>query len=470
MAGGDVFEAAVVVVQAADRGNIVLSVPSRVLLYQLVSEPLPGGVSCRMVAETPDTVSCEVEAACGGLEGGFRLHALNRFLARELVRLRPRAVLLRGLDGCVLDLVRVASFFRVPVLLEVAAGMDIEPSPWLLDCMGRLTALVHQESLPPAMAQMAPQARHLQHGDLNTVLEEWCTSAAPLAAVSFDYSLYEFLLRDPPLLMRMQAPHARLFSGCHRVLDVGCGAGLFLQLLGEAGIPASGVERNPVIAEYGRGMGLDITTADALEFLEGDARFDGVYCSHFVEHLPIDGVERLLQGIARALLPGGVAVLVFPDPESIRSQLLGFWRDPEHVRFYHPELVETLAMLFGLELEWSSYHAQPHDVVPFALEPQALPRAEAQPLAPSSSLPAQGWWSRAMTRLGFVPGSRVAELEGRLANMESLLTSVMQDNNQTVAALDERTRHLWAVNRTWAWSDNAVLKLRKRPSPEVDNA
>tara|TARA_R110002110_G_scaffold245617_3_gene462003 strand:- start:50969 stop:52390 length:1422 start_codon:yes stop_codon:yes gene_type:complete len=471
MAGGDSFEAAVVVVQAADSENIILSVPSRVLLYQFVSEPLPGGVSCRMVAETPDTVSFEVEAACGGLEGGFRLHALNRFLARELVRLRPQAVLLRGLEGCVLDLVRVASFFRVPVLLEVKGKWDIEPSPWLLDCMGRVTALVHQESLPPAMAQMAPQARQLQHGDLNTVLQEWRASAAARTDVSFDYSLYEFLLRDPPLLMRMQAPHAQLFPGCRRVLDIGCGAGLFLQLLGEAGIPATGVERNPVIAEYGRGMGLDIITADALEFLEGeDARFDGIYCSHFVEHLPVDGVERLLRGIAGALLPGGVAVLVFPDPESIRSQLLGFWRDPEHVRFYHPELVETLAMLFGLELEWSSYDAQPHEVGPFALEPQALPGAGAQPLAPAaSSVAVQGWWSRAMTSLGLVPRSRVAALEGRLADMESLLTRVMQDNSQAVAALDERTRQLWAVNRTWAWQDNAVLKLRKRPLPEAEN-
>ncbi|MEQ9397210.1 class I SAM-dependent methyltransferase [Haliea sp.] len=337
--------------------------------------------------------------------------------------------------------------------------------------MSRVTVLVHQESLPPAVAEMAPQARRIQPGDLNTVLEEYCASDAPRAEVSFDYSLYEFLLRDPPLLMRMQAPHAQLFTGCNKVLDVGCGAGLFLQLLGEAGIPATGVERNPVIAEYGRGMGLDITTADALEYLDGESGgFDGIYCSHFVEHLPIDGVERLLQGVARALLPGGVAVLVFPDPESIRSQLLGFWRDPEHVRFYHPELVETLAMLFGLELEWSSYDAQPHEVGPFALEPQALPRAEVQPLAPAaSSVSAQGWWSRAMTSLGLVPRSRVAALEGRLADMESLLTRVMQDNSQTVAALDERTRQLWAVNRTWAWSDNAVLKLRKRPLPEAEN-
>jgi hypothetical protein len=29
-------------------------------------------------------------------------------------------------------------------------------------------------------------------------------------------------------------------------------------------------------------------------------------------------------------------------------------------------------------------------------------------------------------------------------------------------ALDERTRTLWAVNQTWAWTDNVTLRLRKQ--------
>jgi hypothetical protein len=54
--------------------------------------------------------------------------------------------------------------------------------------------------------------------------------------------------------------------------------------------------------------------------------------------------------LVRAVEPGGTVVLVFPDPESIRSQLLGFWRDPEHVRFYHPDLIELMARAHGLGL------------------------------------------------------------------------------------------------------------------------
>ena len=469
------------VVQPKGTAVSISQYATRVLEYRFVDQLPAHGLSALAEDDTGVILTLSVETAGSSAVGDFREHVLSRVFAKELLRCRPRCVVIRAAHGCSLDLIRVAHLLQVPAFLDLSIVGESQPdmSPWLLDCLRLANVVFHNGAHSDFLTQLQPCARWASINEISVFLDDFDgdrpeseNMAAPASQQDgLDYALYEFVQRDHPLLMRMQQGDVGRFSGCHRVLDLGCGAGLFLQLLGEAGIPATGVERNPVIAEYGRGMGLDIITADALEFLEGeDARFDGIYCSHFVEHLPIDGVERLLQGIARVLLPGGVAVLVFPDPESIRSQLLGFWRDPEHVRFYHPELVETLAMLFGLELEWSSYDAQPHEVGPFALEPQPLPRAEAQPLPsvePAASQ--QGWWCRAMTSLGFVPRSRVAELEGRLANMESLLTRVMQDNSQTVAALDERTRQLWAVNRTWAWSDNAVLKLRKRPLPETEN-
>jgi len=239
--------------------------------------------------------------------------------------------------------------------------------------------------------------------------------------------------------MQMRAGEVRHFAGCRRVLDLGCGAGIFLQLLAEAGIAASGVERDPVIAAYGRGMGCDITTADALDYLQragehaASLAFDGVYCSHFVEHLPVDVVQTLLARLARLLPPDGTLVLAFPDPESIRSQLLGFWRDPEHVRFYHPELVATLASAHGFDLEWSSYHEQPHEVVPFAL-----------------------------ATLGLVPAREHRQLARRIDRLQAALDVTLDQQRRAIAALTDRTDQLWAVNRTWAWNDNAVLKLRKR--------
>jgi hypothetical protein len=43
-----------------------------------------------------------------------------------------------------------------------------------------------------------------------------------------------------------------------------------------------------------------------------------------------------------------VFVAVFPNPESVRMQLSGFWKDPEHVRFYHADLIGAVCAHYGL--------------------------------------------------------------------------------------------------------------------------
>ena len=42
-----------------------------------------------------------------------------------------------------------------------------------------------------------------------------------------------------------------------------------------------------------------------------DASVLEFHCSHFVEHLPIEVLDRLVQGISKSLVSGGVAVVVF---------------------------------------------------------------------------------------------------------------------------------------------------------------
>ncbi len=466
--GEEGFIPGVMVVQRDGQGDLGLGIPCAVIEYQFLPAADVGVVSARVLTQSLQRVTCVVSDDCAGLAGGFRLNGLNRVFTRELMRHRPRAIVLRGMHGCVLSLVRVATLFRVPVLLDVPgtdldAALNVASSPWLLDCIRQSAAVVYRDSPPSMLTTAVPEARHIHASQVAMFLDETIVAASD-DFLAFDYSLYEFLQRDEPLLMRMQAPHARLFSGCRNVLDVGCGAGLFLQLLAEDGIPASGVERNAAIAEYGRATGLHITTADALDFLDQNDGYDGIYCSHFVEHLPMEALERLMQGLANALLPGGVLVLVFPDPESIRSQLLGFWRDPEHVRFYHPELVETLAIVHGLEPEWSSYDDQPHEVVPFALAPTPLPAAPVVAGRGPAESAGQSWWGRFLARLGAVPRSDNAALETRLKALEDRVASLVEHGQEVSAALDERTRQLWAVNRTWAWQDNAVLKFRKPAS------
>jgi SAM-dependent methyltransferase len=413
----------------------------------------------RLVVEYAVPVSCRV------LRADFRQQVLNLPMVDLLARRRPLGVRVESLHGCTLDLPRLAALLRVPATVVLPPPADL-PDPsgragqWVRDSL----AAAHVLELPDAETPVASYAAYTSRIPAPS-------GAAPAfprrvgPAGAFDYALYEFALRDHPLLWRMQEGYVRFFEGCRDVLDVGCGAGVFLGLLENAGIPARGVERNPAVAAYARGLGFDVTESDALAFLARNAgAFDGIYCSHFVEHLPVDAVERLLHLMAVALRPRGRLVLVFPDPESIRSQLLGFWRDPEHVRFYHPDLVELIGLAHGLDCVWHSHRdAVAHGLVSFPALPSidALTVSRAQPEKGSAGDAGPneyaGVWSRWITRLGLVPRSRLRELEQRLEHSERLLDRLGAE----LACLCDDTRRLWQVNQTWAWEDNAVLVLRK---------
>jgi O-antigen chain-terminating methyltransferase len=237
----------------------------------------------------------------------------------------------------------------------------------------------------------------------------------------------------------MQEGYAAHFAGCAKVVDVACGTGVFLEILARRGINALGVDRNPMSARFARLMGHAVEEDDALVWLEAHpANCDGIYCSHFIEHLPIEAAGRLMRAVAAALRPGGAALFVFPDPESIRSQLLAFWRDPEHVRYYHAELVTALAAIHGLELEFDASRDDPaqrgRTLAPFTFSPP--------PMGEVAS--AGRRWSRVLEKLGIAP------------------MAALRAERQRAAALENAVRQLWAVNQTWAWDSNAVLRFRRR--------
>ncbi|MBT4522030.1 MAG: methyltransferase domain-containing protein, partial [Halieaceae bacterium] len=338
---------------------------------------------------------------------------------------------------------------------------------WLRDALQKFRVIIPHT--PQTQAQWSPEwidsSRWGQRGVLSELPQLLVDSTAENMHAGFDYSVYEFCQRDHPLLMAMQKGDTRHFVGCERVLDVGCGAGIFLDCLRQQNIVGLGVERDPVIANYARGMGLDVIDSDALEFLEQtDAQFDGIYCSHFVEHLSFDSVKRLIRLLTLRLRPGGVVVLTFPDPESIRSQLLGFWRDPEHVRFYHPSLISALAVSEGLQLEWSSVDAQPHQVVPFSEQPPPIASWEALPGAAGEERQSQyapGKFDRFLEKLGLVPAHRIESLERNQREWIGEVKGLLEHQQQINTQLEQRTSALWDVSKTWAWNDNATLKLRK---------
>lgn len=441
------------------------------LQFEFVSDPSPNGLSAWIEQTGEKLVKVNVVEDSRSLNGGFSQQALNRVFGQIVLKQRIDAVVVVGLAGCTVDIPRVASLIGIPsiVILDesevsVFATVDELSAIWIRDALDRTNVLICKSDHLVSWQQQLPESAKLASID---TLSEQLSAITDTRAVSreFDYATYEFCLRDHPLLSKMQQADTVHFQGCQKVLDLGCGSGIFLDLLRKNGINASGVERDPSIAEYGRGLGLDIITDDALDFLQNTTlRFDGIYCSHFVEHLPFEAVQKLISLLATVLEDNGLLILVFPDPESIRSQLLGFWRDPEHVRFYHPELVTSLAQAAGLQCEWSSYDDQPHRIVPFEEEPPSIDSLPETSIIqrPSSTVEQKGSLAGIFEFFGLVSSRKHEKLQHDLLTLREDVQQLAQKQNKILAQLENRTNSLWAVNRTWAWNDNAILRLRKK--------
>jgi SAM-dependent methyltransferase len=439
------------------------------LAFRFVDDYPTDGFSAWRTESSASGETIDVAAHCHAYSGGYAQHALNRFFSQALLRYQPRVVVVVGLTGCTVDLLRVADLLGIPAVLildgpvEPPNALSEATLEWLRSSLASCRAVLALQGKPDSSWPDAwlDRTTVAELGVLDTLLDKLVEQSLP--AYGFDYSMYEFCQRDQPLLVNMQRNDVRHFQASTAVLDLACGVGIFLDCLRQAGINAEGVERDPRIARYARGMGLNVSTDDALAYLENTTkRFDGIYCSHFVEHLPLEGVQQMLQLIAQRVASGGILVLVFPDPESIRSQLLGFWRDPEHVRFYHPELITSMAATHGLELEWSSYMEQPHRVVSFT----ETPKPEDQG-APFPALPViveknrRGLGERMLQKFGLVSERQFRRLEDRLMEWSRTLEYQSRQYVDASKQLEERTRSLWDVNQTWAWNDNVTLRFRK---------
>jgi SAM-dependent methyltransferase len=120
----------------------------------------------------------------------------------------------------------------------------------------------------------------------------------------------------------------KFFANCKRILDVGCGKGLFLGLAPDRII---GVDYNCSFLKKCINKGYSVIRGQALNLPFGDQSFDGIYCADLIEHFsPVD-LRRLLIEMSQALKVGGRLVIATPLPSKM------FWNDPSHVRPYPPQ-------------------------------------------------------------------------------------------------------------------------------------
>lgn len=127
----------------------------------------------------------------------------------------------------------------------------------------------------------------------------------------------------------------------NQAVDLGCGRGEWLELLGEHGYDVVGIDIDDAMLAACRERGFQVKTCDAISYLQAlpNDSLAIVSAFHLVEHIPFEDLQVLLAEAKRVLRAGGLLILETPNPENLTVGACHFYLDPTHRRPIPPELL-----------------------------------------------------------------------------------------------------------------------------------
>ena len=160
----------------------------------------------------------------------------------------------------------------------------------------------------------------------------------------FDYSYMLALDKHTVGEARLELSHLLKHVKNGRLLDVGCGIGIFLSQACQY-FDVEGTELSQTCADFARErFALTVHSGDLIELKLPGESFDVVTMYHVLEHLPKP--RRYLAEVWRLLKPGGLLVLVVPNVAGWQFRLLGKWWEwvtpPKHLYYYSSETLGRL--------------------------------------------------------------------------------------------------------------------------------
>ena len=184
---------------------------------------------------------------------------------------------------------------------------------------------------------------------LTELERQWKRRLADEAAAQMQLRPFAERFSGDPAVIRAQAvPFAPLFVGCRRVLDIGCGRGVFLALMRDEGIGAYGIDIDREMVEHCARQGFEAHAIEAEEHLRSlpERSLDGVFAAHVAEHIEPGKLVEILRQCRRVMTSGAAVVFATPNPRTLTVGAHTFWLDPGHRRPIPPELFQ-----FYLEIE-----------------------------------------------------------------------------------------------------------------------
>jgi SAM-dependent methyltransferase len=123
-------------------------------------------------------------------------------------------------------------------------------------------------------------------------------------------------------------------SSCDKILDIGCGVGLFLNYAPDRII---GIDINPNNVEFCKTKAFQVFVGDALNLKFPDNSFEGVHSSHVMHIFTPDQAMSFVKEMCRVCKPGGKIVV------SLKHDHTYFWQNPENSRPYPPSVFYAMS-------------------------------------------------------------------------------------------------------------------------------
>ena len=204
---------------------------------------------------------------------------------------------------------------------------------------------------------------HVRCRDCGTVLVSPLPSPAVIEATYLDPEYHGDVAASEERMRAEARARARVLAerGCRRVLEVGCGAGFFVEALLELGIEAEGVDPGPQ-AQRAAARGLPIHPI-WLQDHQPRAPYDGVAMFELLEHLP-EPVE-VLHWCRRWMHPGATLALSTPSASGLPARLLGrrfpMLCPPNHLELFTRRGLTALLERGGFRpFRWTSFSNLDH--------------------------------------------------------------------------------------------------------------
>lgn len=167
-------------------------------------------------------------------------------------------------------------------------------------------------------------------------------------------SFYEKLMAKPQYYTAEKWEHAIALQSLapkQRVLEIGCGDGLFLAMLERSGHCGTGLEINEKAIRVGISAGLDIRNATIEKFAADCTEpFDVVCAFQVLEH--VTDPCSFLESAVRCLRAGGLAIFAVPNGEGLFSSLdVAYDMPPHHMLRWNSAAFQYLTKLFPFALD-----------------------------------------------------------------------------------------------------------------------